>query len=133
MNIYRSERNREKSWKDSNSKEIPQLKILKPRPKPGDLIQAVFDEFGCGMEIILRERKKSNLARDVAIYLCRKLTGKTSVALGRRLDISGAGIAARHGRIAEKLKTDRKLKGRQDQIRRKILYICDAIPYVPSY
>jgi hypothetical protein len=32
--------------KDSNSKEIPQLKILKRRPPPDDLIQAVSDEFG---------------------------------------------------------------------------------------
>jgi len=67
--------------------------------------------------------KKGNLARDVAIYLCRELTGETGVALGRRFDISGAGIAARHDRIAKKPKTDRKLKGRDDRIRRKILNI----------
>ena len=73
MNIYRSERDREK-FKDSNSKEIPQLKILKPRPTPDDLIQSVSDEFGCGMENILRKGKKRNLARDLAIYLCREMT-----------------------------------------------------------
>jgi len=67
--------------------------------------------------------KKGNLARDVAIYLCRELTGETSAALGRRFDITGAGIAARHDRIAKKLEADRKLKGRDDRIRRKILYI----------
>jgi len=67
--------------------------------------------------------EKENLARDVALYLCRELTGETSVALGRRFYITGAGIAARHDRIAEKLETDRKLKGRDDRIRRKILYI----------
>jgi REP element-mobilizing transposase RayT len=107
--------------KDSNSKEIPQLKILKPRPTPDDLIQAVSNEFGCGMESILQKGKKGNLARDVAIYLCRELTGETSVSLGRRFDISGAGIAARHDRIAKKLEADRNLKGRDDRIRRKIL------------
>jgi len=109
--------------KDSNSKEIPQLKILRPRPSSDDLIQAVCDEFGCGMESIRQKGKKGNLARDVAIYLCRELTGETGVALGRRFDISGAGIAARHDRIAKQLKTDRKLKGRGDRIRRKILNI----------
>jgi len=72
---------------------------------------------------ILRKGEKSNLARDVAIYLCRELTGETGVALGRRFEICGAGIAARHGRIAKKLETDLKLKGREDRIRRKILYI----------
>jgi len=109
--------------KESNSREIPQLKILKPRPTPDDLIQAVSDEFGCAMENILRKGKKRNLARDVAIYLCREMTGETSVVLGRRFDISGAGIAARHDRIAKKLETDRKLKGQEDRIRRKILNI----------
>jgi len=76
-----------------------------------------------GMEHILRKGKKRNSARDVAIYLCRDLTGETSVALGRRFDISGAGIAAGHDRIAKKLETDRKLNGREDRIRRKILNI----------
>jgi hypothetical protein len=51
------------------------------------------------------------------------MTGETSVALGRRFDISGAGIAARHDRIAKKLETDRKLKGREDRIRKKLLNI----------
>jgi chromosomal replication initiation ATPase DnaA len=60
---------------------------------------------------------------NVAIYLCRQLTGETSVALGRRLDICAAGIAARHDRIAKKHETDRKLKERNDRIRSKILNI----------
>ena len=109
--------------RDSNRKEIPQLKILKPRPTPDELIQAVCDEFGCAMESILQKGKKRNLARDAAIYLCRELTGETSVALGRRFDITGAAIAARHDRIAKKLETDRKLKGRHDRLRKKIINI----------
>jgi len=95
--------------KESNSQEIPQLKILKPRPTPDALTQAVSEELGCGMESILQKGKKRNLARDVAIYFCREITGETSVALGRRFDICGVGIAARHDRIAKKLETDRKL------------------------
>jgi chromosomal replication initiation ATPase DnaA len=71
----------------------------------------------------VKNRKKRNLARDVAIYLCREMTGETSVALGWRFDICGAGIAARHERIAKKLETDRQLKGREHRIRRKILNI----------
>jgi hypothetical protein len=51
------------------------------------------------------------------------MTGETSVALGRRFDITGAGFAARHDQIAKKLKADRKLKKREDRIRRKILNI----------
>jgi len=104
-----------------HSKEIPQLKIVPPHPTPDSIIQAVSDEFGCGMESILQKGKKRNLVRDVEIYLCREMTGETSVALGRRFDICGAGIAARYGRIAKKLEADRRLKGRQNRIRRRIL------------
>jgi chromosomal replication initiation ATPase DnaA len=75
------------------------------------------------MESILQKGKKRNLARDGAIYLCREMTGATSVALGRRFDICGAGIAARHDQIVKKLETDRKLKGRENRIRRKIFNI----------
>jgi len=41
----------------------------------------------------------------------------------KRFDICGAEIAARQGRIAKKPETDRKLKGREDRIRRIIIYI----------
>jgi hypothetical protein len=109
--------------KETNDKDIPQLKILKFRPTTDALIQAVSGEFDCGMESILQIGKKRNLARHAAIYLCREMTGETSVALGRRFDISGAGIAAQHDQIAKKLETDRKLKGREHRIRRKIFNI----------
>jgi len=93
--------------KESNSKEIPQLKSLKPRPTPEELTQVVSDEFGCGREIILQKGKKRNLVRGVAIYFCREMTGETGVALGRRFDISGAEIAIRHNQIANQLEADR--------------------------
>jgi hypothetical protein len=109
--------------KGSNSKEIPQLKSLKPRPMPDEVIQVVSDEFGCGREVILQKGKKRNLARDMAIYLCREMTGETGVDLGRRFDISGAGIAIRHQQIANQLKADRELKRRIDRIRKKIIKI----------
>jgi len=73
------------------------------------------------MEGILRKGKKSNLVRDMAIYLGRQMTGEISVAVGRRFDICGAGIAARHDRIAKKLKMDLMLKGQGDRIRKRIL------------
>jgi len=97
----------ESSDKESNSKEIPQLKSLKPRPTPEELTQVVSDEFGCGREIILQKGKKRNLVRGVAIYFCREMTGETGVALGRRFDISGAEIAIRHNQIANQLEADR--------------------------
>jgi len=100
----------ESSDKESNSKEIPQLKSLKPRPTPEELTQVVSDEFGCGREIILQKGKKRNLVRGVAIYFCREMTGETGVALGRRFDISGAEIAIRHNQTPISLKRIARLR-----------------------
>ncbi len=110
--------------KNLNDKEVPQLKKLKSRPRPDDLVQAVADEFGCGREAILQKGKKRNFARDVAIYLCREMTGETGAALGGYFGgISGAGIAIRHSQIAKQIETDRMLKERVDQIKKKIFNI----------
>ena len=46
----------------------------------------------------LAERKKGNLARDLAIYLSRVMTGESGISLGRHFGISEAGVKVRHGR-----------------------------------
>ena len=110
--------------KDSDSKEMPQFKNLKPRPTPDDLIQVVCNEFGCVREAILQKGKKRNSTRDLAIYLCREMTGESGVALGRYFGgISGAGIVFKYNQIANQIKVDRKFKKRVNGIRKKILNI----------
>jgi putative transposase len=99
--------------KQSDSKEMPQLNSLKPRPTPDDLIQVVSEELGCERESILRKGKKRNFARDLAIYLCREMTGETGVALGRHFGgISGSGIVFKYNQIANQIESDPKLRGR---------------------
>jgi putative transposase len=110
--------------KQSDSKEMPQLKSLKLRPTPDDLIQVVSEELGCERESIVRKGKKRNFARDLAIYLCREMTGETGVALGRHFGgISGSGIVFKYNQIANQVESDRKLRGRINRIRKKILNI----------
>jgi chromosomal replication initiation ATPase DnaA len=73
-------------------------------------------------ETILHKGKKRNSVRDVAIYLCREMTGESGVALGRYFGgISGAGIVFKYSQIANQIKVDRKFKGRVNGIRKKIL------------
>jgi chromosomal replication initiation ATPase DnaA len=103
---------------------MPQLKSLKPRPTPNDLIEAVCKEFGCERESILQKGKKRNFQRDVAIYLCRLMTGETGVALGRHFGgICGAGIAFKYNQVLQRIEADSKLKGRVNRIRERILDI----------
>ena len=109
--------------KDSDSKEVPQLKSL-TRHTPDDLIHVLCEEFGCEVATILQKGKKRNFARDLAIYLCREMTGESGVALGRYFGgISGAGIVLRYNHIANRIGMDRKLKGQVNGIRKKIVNI----------
>ena len=108
MMIFRSERDWEKS--------------LKPRPTPDELIAAVFKEFDWESERILQKGKKRNFPRDVAIYLCRQMTGETGVALGRHFGgISGAGITFKYNQVSHRIATDRRLKGQVNRIRERYL------------
>jgi hypothetical protein len=102
-------------------KEKPQLKSLKPGLSAEELMPAICKEFAYTREAILRKGKKGNLARDVAIYLSREMTGENGVALGRYCGISGAGVTVRHRIIAEKIKKDRKLSRQIKRARKKII------------
>jgi putative transposase len=113
-----------KTFLNKDAKDIPQLKSLKPRPTPDDLIRAVSNEYGCERETIMQKGKKRNIARDVAIYFCREITGETGVSLGRHFGgITGSGIAIKHKQIANQIEADRKLKRRLNRIRKKIFDI----------
>ncbi len=84
----------------------------------------VCNEFDCGLETILQKGKKKNLARDLAIYLSREMTGESGIALGRYFGgISGAGITVRCNDITKKIQSDRTLKGRVNRIRKRIINI----------
>jgi len=104
-----------------DNKEKPQLKSLKPGLTFEDLMPATCNEFACPREEILQKGKKGNLARDVAIYLSREMTGESGVDLGRHFGISGAGVTVRHGIIAEKIKKERELKRQVSRIKKAII------------
>jgi putative transposase len=106
----------------SDEIEIPQLKEVKPRPTPHDVVGAVCDEFGCDAEWIVQKGKKRNTARDVAIYLSRKLTGATGTELGKYFgNISGAGITVRYNHVVKAVSRNRRLKGRTNRIKKRII------------
>jgi len=84
----------------------------------------VFKNSSCVRETILQKGKKRNLARDLAIYLCREITDERCVALGRYFGgISGAGIVFKYSQIANQIEVARKFKERVNKIRKKILNI----------
>ena len=108
--------------KRSDESEIPQLKAVKPRPTPDVVVAAVCEEFGCDAEWIVQKGRKRNTARDVAIYLSRELTGETGAHLGKYFgDISGAGITVRYNHVVKNVSRNRRLKGRTNRIKKRII------------
>ncbi|KPA19481.1 hypothetical protein MHK_000261 [Candidatus Magnetomorum sp. HK-1] len=82
--------------------------------------QAIENPFND--ETILQKGKKRNIARDVAIYLSREMTGESGVALGYYFGgISGAGITTRYNHIAQKIQNDHSLLNQINRIRDKII------------
>ena len=98
-----------------------QLKDLKTKHMPEDVIFHVCNEFKCSQETILQKGKKRNIARDVAIYLSRKMTVQSGVALGVYFGgISGAGITTRFNHIAKKIHGDHRLLNQINKLRERI-------------
>jgi len=108
--------------KELTHKEIPQLKHLKPGLLLDDIIPTICDEYNCDQETIRRKGKKKNMARDVAIYLSRELTGESGVSLGRYFGaISGAGITSRYNVINSKIQTDKRFNQLINRIKKRII------------
>ena len=75
-------------------------------------------------KIPLKKGRKGNLARDMAIYLARDLSGESAQALGAYFGgISGAGITMRYKRMSERASQSRTLKGRVKKIRSQMVNI----------
>ncbi len=106
----------------SDEKEIPQLRQLKPMIKTESIVEAVCREFDCNRELILKKGRKNNLARDLAIYLARELTGETGKSLGEYFgNISGAAITGRCNYLSSQIKQNRRRKAQAKRLRERII------------
>ena len=105
-------------------KKILHLMFLKRIIRMETVIDTVGSEFGCTREKILEKGRKGNLARDMAIYLARDLSGESAQRLGAYFGgICGAGITMRYKRMSERASQSRRLKGRVKKIRNLIVNI----------
>jgi hypothetical protein len=102
--------------------EIPQLRELKPRIEIDKIVAAVCREFDCKIETILQKGRKRNVARDIAIYLARVLSGEKGKNLGAYFgNISGAAITGRYNFIAEQIEKNRQLRNRIKRLKNQIM------------
>jgi len=106
----------------ADTREIPQLRKLKPVISPETVIEAVGEVYGCDMDQILAKGRKRNIARDIAIYLARDLTGMTTVSLGKYFGgISGAAVTKRYQFVDKAKAGSKKINRQLGKIRRSVL------------
>lgn len=109
-------------FSEQTNKEKPQLTALQSGVDLNEIVSMAGKMFEVRSDGILAKGKKKNIARDVAIYLSRKLTRLSGKELGRYFgNVSGAAIAMRHKAVNEQLKKDRKLQSRIKRLERRIL------------
>ena len=107
-----------------DEKEISQLKKLKPRVAIEDVVLSVAQEFRCSQDQVTAKGRKNNKAREVAIHLCRDMSGLSCKDLGFYFGgVSGALITTMHKRIADEVAQNRKLKRRIESIKKRIFNI----------
>ena len=105
-----------------DDKEIPQLRQLKPTVTVETIVEAVCQEFNCSRELIMKRGRKNNMARDLAIYLSKAMTGETGGKLGEYFgDISGAGITVRYNHVSDDIERNRKVRDYLKRIRERIV------------
>ena len=101
--------------------EIPDLKILAPRPSWEAIVRAVTEALRVSRVQILTRGRKRNHARDIAIYLSRELSGLSCQELGRHFGgLSGAAITMRHHHVLHQMANDRHLMQDISHIRRRL-------------
>ena len=107
-----------------DSREMPQLRRLKPRPDISKVVAAVCAETGRPRQAIIQKGGKRNMERDLAIYLARDITGASCVDLGRYFGgVGGSAIAMRYVKFQDDCNNSLKLKALSDSIRKKIMNI----------
>ena len=107
-----------------DEKEIPQLKLLKPRVSPERILQQICRESDCSEEQVRAPGRKNNKARKLAIYLARELSGKTCAELGMYFGgVSGPLITMISNRVAGERTRDRGLDTRIENLKKGIFNI----------
>ncbi len=102
--------------------EIPELKHLTPRPSVEQIIEQVGEYYRVPVDTILKRAAKNNQARDIAIYLCRQLSGQTCQALGDFFGkVSGAAITMRSKHVEGRVLKSRTLRRDLAKLKKKVM------------
>jgi len=104
-----------------NTQEIAELRKLKPRVSPADILARVCAEYKCNKEKVVNKGGHNSRERAMAIYLARDLSGLYGKELGSFFGVSGAAITMRYNQFSRELNKNKKLQKRVKKIKKKLL------------
>ena len=90
--------------------EIPEIKKIETRHKVEDLIKAVAKYYGIGEEELLKRRKATERQRKIAVYLCKTLSGKKNIEVGRIFGITLQAVTNALRGVEKMMEEDRELR-----------------------
>ena len=90
--------------------DVPAARELRPRVSVEAIEAVVCKRFGVEQERLCEPRRRGNVARAVAIHLCRRWTGEAMTSLGARFGgVSAAAMSKAVARFGERVRADRGL------------------------
>lgn len=101
--------------------EIPEIKRIEAKHKIEDIIKTVAEHYGIKEEALLKRKKATEKRRRIAIYLCKTLSGKKNIEVGRIFGITIQAVTNAVRDIEKRREHDRKLNKEIILIKKEII------------
>ncbi len=103
--------------KDSDKREQPSLRELQGLKAKEEIMRAVKEETGKGLEEI---KKKKGIERSILMDLLYRTGGLRGTEIGKILDVDYSTVSQRRKKLRDRLKKDKKLKQLFNKIEMKL-------------
>lgn len=100
--------------------EIPEVKEMKNKHRIKDVIKAVSRYYGAREEELLKRKKATERQRKIAIYLCKILSGKKNIEVGRIFGITLQAVTNAVRNIERMSEKDKKIIKEIEAIKKKM-------------
>lgn len=96
--------------------EIPEMKRIDRKHNMEDIVKAVAEHYRIGEDELLKRKRATARQRNIAVYLCKILSGKRNAEVGRMFGITIQGVTNTVRRIE-------RLSGKDGGLRKEIALI----------
>lgn len=106
---------------NQDKREIPELKRIQTMHKIEDIIKATAKHYGIREEELLKRKKATEQQRKIAIYLCKAISGKKNIEVGRVFGITTQAVTNAMRNIEARRAEDRRVGKEIIQIKEEIV------------